>query len=351
MTGMVAPAAPRWSDAVGEADWVRDRLIPFQQDLASLAESGGSASYRAGFVVPSGFEAYARVLHPLPPTGSPTGVNPAVRWREVAAWSGRSIGRETQFHSIAMPPERPVGEAPFSGRHPQIGAPPSADTQVLVEVLRGATTTPEQCFFCLWDGYGWERGSSVLTRPGEPRITRPGPIPEEVLRGPRVHHPIRDYLLYAGRVEDTITSALFGHVPHQPANLWWPADRAWCVASDIDLSWTYVGGTRAITDRLLADERIEAVPAAIEDPIDRVEAWVQRWVEEGIATLLATGDATITTSVGSVRFSLERPRRSRPGWLRWGTGGASIGHPADEAALRLTVAAYVTRAVIGLVGE
>ena len=28
-------------------------------------------------------------------------------------------------------------------------------------------------------------------------------------------------------------------------NLWWPADRAWRVASDIDLPSTYLGGTRA----------------------------------------------------------------------------------------------------------
>ena len=46
---------------------------------------------------------------------------------------------------------------------------------------------------------------------------------------------------------------------HQSANLWWPADRAWCVATEIDFAWTYVGGTRAVVDALLADPRLDAV--------------------------------------------------------------------------------------------
>jgi len=172
-----------WSDAVGEADWIRDRLTPFQQDLAPPAETGGSASYRAGSTVPRGFEAYARVLHPLTAWTPAEGWS-AMRWGEVAAWSGRPIGRETQFHSIALPPERPAGEVPFAGRRPQIGAPSTPDALVLVEVLRGATATPERCFFCLWDGYSWEgrwpvrrwRGPSGS---GEVREWIPSTIPEE----------------------------------------------------------------------------------------------------------------------------------------------------------------------------
>ena len=356
MTGMVEPAAPSWSDAVGEADWIRDRLTPFHENLAPAAETGGSASYRAGHVVPSGFEAYARVLHPLPATAAPGGDRPAMRWREVAAWSGTVIARETQFHSIALPPERPAGEPPFSLPGVFPGPPPPADALVLVEVLRAATTTPEHCFFCLWDGYGWEGTWPIPRRrkpsgSGEVQEFIPGPVPEEVLRGPRVHLPIRNYLLYTGRVEAVIARELVGDRHLQAANLWWPADRAWCVASDIDLSWTYIGGTRAVVDRLLADARIEAVPAAIDDPIDRVEEWVQRWIAEGVAALLTTGEATVTTSMGSVRFSLERPGRFRSGALRCGNFGWARLPKSDEAGLRRSVSSYVTHAVIGLVGQ
>jgi hypothetical protein len=348
MTGMVAPIAASWSDAFGEGEWIGDRLGPFQQDLVRSVETGGSASYRAGFVVPSGFEAYVRVLHPLPPPWS--GDRPAMRWREVAAWSGRPIGPGTQFHSIALPPERPPGEVPFSGLSPLGGNPHPPDAMVLSELLRGATETPERCFFCLWDGYGWERGSRVLAQRGEPPVWRPGPIPEEVLRGPRVQHPIRNYLLYSGAVEAVIAPELLGDRNLQAANLWWPADHAWCVASDIDLSWTYVGGTRAVIDRLLADERIETVPAGIDEPIDRVEEWVQQWVDAGVAALLATGSATITTSMGTLEASLERPGGSERGVLRCGGGTWSI-PPSDESLLRRTVSDYLTYAVIGLVGQ
>jgi len=38
-----------------------------------------------------------------------------------------------------------------------------------------------------------------------------------------------------------------------------PADRAWCVATEIDFAWTYVGGSRELIDAILADARLEAV--------------------------------------------------------------------------------------------
>jgi hypothetical protein len=53
----------------------------------------------------------------------------------------------------------------------------------------------------------------------------------------------------------------------QSANLWWPADRTWCVVSDIDLRCTYVGGSAACIGELLATASLEAAPA---DTADRV---------------------------------------------------------------------------------
>jgi hypothetical protein len=48
----------------------------------------------------------------------------------------------------------------------------------------------------------------------------------------------------------------------QSANAWWPADRAWFVATDIDLVSTYVGGSAAAVSALLACSAVEAAPAA-----------------------------------------------------------------------------------------
>jgi hypothetical protein len=44
----------------------------------------------------------------------------------------------------------------------------------------------------------------------------------------------------------------------QSANLWWPDDRAWCVASEIDLNSTYVGCGAACRDAILARTEFEA---------------------------------------------------------------------------------------------
>ncbi len=341
-TGSMAPVASlsdaRWSSAVGDAAWIGGRLAPFEVRWVAS-------------VIPGGFEAYARVLHPAsvraPGEGAP------VRWRDVAVWSGGSVARGTQFHSIALPPVRPAGEPPWRGQGPLTGTPYPPDAAVLAEVLRAATTTPERCCFCLWDGYGWERGRNLLTRRGEPPVRLPGPIPERVLTGPRVRLPHRDYLLYTGPAEAVVAPLLLGERHQQAANLWWPADRTWCVASEIDLAWTYVGGTTAAIDRLLGDARVEAVPAAPDDPLTRVEAWVQRWVDEATEVLLASGRATIATSMGSLEALLERPRGRRPGRLRIHRDGWSadtVVRHAGKDGLRRSVSSSVTHAVIELVG-
>lgn len=44
-------------------------------------------------------------------------------------------------------------------------------------------------------------------------------------------------------------------------SIWWPDDLAWCVATEVDFRWTYVGGTRACIDNVLANPRLEALPA------------------------------------------------------------------------------------------
>ena len=48
----------------------------------------------------------------------------------------------------------------------------------------------------------------------------------------------------------------------EPPSMWWPADQAWCVATDIDLMTTYVGGGRAAIDALLGDPELEALAVA-----------------------------------------------------------------------------------------
>ncbi len=44
---------------------------------------------------------------------------------------------------------------------------------------------------------------------------------------------------------------------HQSANLWWPEDRAWCVATEIDFNTAYIAGTQGLVEALLACEELE----------------------------------------------------------------------------------------------
>ena len=99
---------------------------------------------------------------------------------------------------------------------------------------------------------------------GEVPQTIPDPIPESVRSGPRVPLPHRNYLLYSGPVEAAMASVHLadrGQIP----NLWWPDDKAWFVASEIDLAWTYVGGSVGMVEALVADGRIEALPVEATD--------------------------------------------------------------------------------------
>jgi len=43
--------------------------------------------------------------------------------------------------------------------------------------------------------------------------------------------------------------------------LWWPADRSWLVATEIDGYRTYIGGSRAAIDAVLAAPALDALPA------------------------------------------------------------------------------------------
>ena len=70
-------------------------------------------------------------------------------------------------------------------------------------------------------------------------------------------------LIYRGSIDQ---AEAFCNVEQSP-NLWWPDDRAWCVATEIDFSSTYLGGSDAVIEKLLHDERVEAIRV---DPTDRV---------------------------------------------------------------------------------
>ncbi len=120
-----AGQSPQWLRDVTPASWIAPRLQPFLQDVGS--------------VIPSGFEAYARLFHPVEEVVD--GVPRKRRWSDIAAENGRVAHPEMQFHMVSRPAGDPVLAGYHRGDDPSWGSLPLEERRVLVELLRGETTT------------------------------------------------------------------------------------------------------------------------------------------------------------------------------------------------------------------
>lgn len=84
---------------------------------------------------------------------------------------------------------------------------------------------------------------------------------EDALNAPRLSLPGRNHLLFTGPLltaldmGDQVTDDWFD--PQSP-NLLWPADRSWCVASEIDVDSTLVAGPVEMVEAVLAASALEA---------------------------------------------------------------------------------------------
>jgi hypothetical protein len=236
------------SGDVSAADWIVDRLHPFGRDLGSF--------------VPDGLAAYARLLHPAWRTGS--GRRDRVRWAELASQAGVGLAATTRFEELEPTAASQAIEPPA------VGTLDEHDLRALVELLAACTGSSRSCWFGWWEGYGWMQGPPAVAEltatlgQGDPG-GGPDRLAPAAPAGPRVEVPERPLVLYRGPIDG---AAAFSCPPaSQSPNLWWPDDHAWCVASEIDFRSTYLGGSRTLIDRVLDDERFEALPAR---PADRV---------------------------------------------------------------------------------
>ncbi len=214
--------SPLWLQDVSSADWIVERLHGFGTDVGS--------------VVPERFDSYVRLLHPV--VGE-SGLRR--RWTEIAHENGRLVHGEMQLHTINRPPgaSGPPSYQPAGGF--EVGSLPSAERSVLVETLRSATRTPDHCWFAIWDGFGGLDDQGVSER---------------------VRMEQRSYLLTQGPIERALRSFLEPPID-QSANLWWPQDEAWVVATEIDLAWTYIAAAAGVAAKLLSHPRVEAIETEI----------------------------------------------------------------------------------------
>jgi hypothetical protein len=158
-------------------------------------------------------------------------------------------------------------DVPGEPRREGVVVAPALDA--LLPLLEQATGTPESVWACLWEGYGYLHGAiSGLTRDGIPahEFTAPA-LPVADL--PRLHLPHRAYFVFRGPVRGVAYVSLLAQPPevhwHDGPNLWWPDDRSWFVASEIDLPRTYVGCSAEFADALLAAAAIDAALVAPDD--------------------------------------------------------------------------------------
>jgi hypothetical protein len=156
----------------------------------------------------------------------------------------------------------------------------TAQLRIALETLARHTRTPDDCYFCLWDGWGdiLEGGDSMRILDWTTGTVRRGPhiapaFAPSVLDGPKVVVPARAYYLFHGRLADFGDWGAAEMWPGQPRldmpspAFIWPADRAWCVAADVDPHWAGVGADGAAIDQLVADPHLDVVRAdPHEDP-------------------------------------------------------------------------------------
>jgi hypothetical protein len=245
------------SEAVENADWIGTQLHPF-------------IAHDVGSVVPSGFTAYARILHPA------FMGEVEVRWSQVAQWSGRVIHRAAQFHALVPSPPGPeVGSEPFTYA-PREGVLPQRQVQALAALLSKHTTKKDRCWFCLWDGFGYLNEGAIVAvrayymgswagrwarwRDKHLRVTIRRTNRRRIRTNLVSPNTARSYLLFIG----SITQAAGWQ---DGPNLWWPDDRAWCVASEIDLPYTYVGGSKELIDEILKHPELEALLSDVRDRV------------------------------------------------------------------------------------
>ena len=216
---------------VSVGDWIRDSLTPWVP-FTEVQKTIGSE-------IPTGFESYVLIRH-----------------------SGE------RDHQGSLGPET---------------------LEVLLKVLSKFTNAQEDCFYAIWEGYGWGAPGVPLIAVRRPRLhkfvqrfvlrfgSRPHrsrrqtyPQPEEdpdlhtlpvgIMKSERFKLPYRDYLLARGSLFEAMK---IGHrradqfQPQSP-NLLWPIDKSWILVTEIDFDITLIAGSEQLVEAILSADSLSA---------------------------------------------------------------------------------------------
>ncbi|PPF71007.1 hypothetical protein C5E16_01800 [Clavibacter michiganensis] len=226
------------TDDVERGAWLTQRM---EQGTGSVSETTGT-----------GFDAYVRILHPVPSPDSrrePThdGSWSTRRWADVATRNGRRMHRLVQWgRLLGLDDPDKDGTSDVGWLDPGLLA-------ALAPILEEATTTPDDLFAGFWEG---GNGQDLPRR--------------RVLDG-----PWRSYVLARTDIDElTATRWAAAMDPDHidglgtiSLELLWPEDHAWALGAEIDFDSTVIGGSRALIDAILADRRFEAYEVAEDDDL------------------------------------------------------------------------------------
>lgn len=211
-------------------------------------------------VVPTGFEAYVRIHHRIHTGG---------RWADVAP----------EYLTRGVEPLEVVGsKLEFIDGDGNLDAD---DVDALTVMLTGATSTPDQCHYALWLGWGWVHpGSMMIVGQNSARVEAindayakaMAPVWEFAAACPvEQWWGGRDMILFDGPIGAVASIGHLwmgdGSVDRQSPQWWWPDDRSWFVGTEIDDAWTYVAGNLTLIETVLASRRWETVR------VEPTDAW------------------------------------------------------------------------------
>lgn len=310
----------RWAADASPGSWIRDALDP----------EPWTGSMHA--VVPRGFPAHARIFHrpqvswvdgrPFPtqdelresdPSTWPETHGAATTWRETAAAFGTELHPTAQWNRIVrttdvlddngLPRSRDwqhvIGPDGREYSAPAVGTLDAEQLAAVAGRLAAATSTPEQTWIAVWEGWGgivgfygdtparvtlsavddaglFARHTAMLERSIHDPFNnvfrkptwQPGLLDDEISRGGRLSLPQRDHVLFAGDIRELADPAWTETVPWaeadagwtQSPSLVWPEDRAWVLVTEVDFDSTIVGGSAELVRSICADPTLEALP-------------------------------------------------------------------------------------------
>lgn len=161
-------------------------------------------------------------------------------WWQAATFGPAGFAAYARVRFIPDPDEPGSAEADveLADTHPS----DFTQMRVALGVLARFTRTPQDCWFAVWEGWGH--------------------VPEVPRDLPRLELPHRRYGLLRGGLAEVGTwpDALGTRMTVGPAFVW-PADRRWCLASDVDPHWAGVGAEEAAVRTLLTTPGLDVVRA------------------------------------------------------------------------------------------